>query len=69
MEDIELSRRLKHLSRPACLRAQVVTSARRWQQQGAWRTIALMWWLRAAYFIGIDPETLQRWYRRPARDT
>ena len=67
MEDIELSRRLKRLSRPACVRAQVVTSARRWQQHGAWRTIALMWWLRAAYFFGVDPERLQRWYRAPKR--
>ena len=68
MEDIALSHRLKKISRPACLRAQVVTSARRWQQHGAWRTIALMWWLRAAYFFGVDPVLLQRWYHRPARD-
>ncbi len=67
MEDIELSRRLKRLSRPACLRAQVVTSARRWQQHGAWRTIGLMWGLRAAYFVGVDPARLQRWYRAPAQ--
>ncbi len=67
MEDIELSRRLKRLSRPACLRARVLTSARRWQQHGAWRTIALMWWLRAAYFFGVDPVRLQRWYRAPGR--
>lgn len=67
MEDVELSRRLKRISRPACLRAQVVTSARRWQQHGAWRTITLMWWLRAAYFFGVDPARLQRWYRAPVR--
>ena len=67
MEDIELSRRLKRISRPACLRAQVVTSARRWQQHGAWRTIVLMWGLRAAYFFGVDPTRLQRWYRSPGQ--
>ena len=67
MEDIELSRRLKRLSRPACLHAQVVTSARRWEKHGAWRTIALMWWLRAAYFVGVDPVKLQHWYRSPER--
>lgn len=67
MEDIELSRQLKRISRPACLPAQVVTSARRWQQHGAWRTITLMWWLRAAYFFGVDPARLQRWYRQPGR--
>ena len=31
MEDIELSKHLKHLSRPACLRQRVTTSGRRWE--------------------------------------
>jgi rSAM/selenodomain-associated transferase 2 len=34
MEDIEISRRLKRLGRPACLRARVCTSGRRWEQRG-----------------------------------
>ena len=46
MEDIEISRRLKRLGRPACLRARVCTSGRRWEQRGVWRTIVLMWRLR-----------------------
>jgi hypothetical protein len=32
MEDIELSRRLRALVAPACLRARVVTSGRRWER-------------------------------------
>ena len=48
MEDIEMSARLKRLAAPVCLREQVLTSARRWEQHGAWRTILLMWRLRAA---------------------
>ena len=63
MEDIDLSRRLCKLSRPACLRAKVVTSGRRWDTHGVWRTIALMWRLRFAYWRGVPAERLARWYR------
>ncbi|WP_017926685.1 TIGR04283 family arsenosugar biosynthesis glycosyltransferase [Thioalkalivibrio sp. HL-Eb18] len=64
MEDIELSRRLKRsVGRPACLRTWLVTSSRRWEQQGAWRTIWLMWRLRLAYWLGANPDWLARLYR------
>ena len=63
MEDIALSRALKAHSRPACLRQQLTTSARRWQQHGIVYTIILMWSLRFAYFLGISPETLARYYQ------
>jgi rSAM/selenodomain-associated transferase 2 len=62
MEDIELSRRLKRISRPFCLRARVRTSGRRWEKRGVLRTILLMWRLRAAYFFGAPPEELARRY-------
>jgi rSAM/selenodomain-associated transferase 2 len=58
MEDIHLSQRLKLLSPPACLHQRVITSGRRWEQHGPWRTIWLMWRLRAAYFLGADPAQL-----------
>ena len=63
MEDIELSRRLKRIARPACLRARVVTSGRRWEQRGVWRTIVLMWRLRWRYWRGESPDSLARAYR------
>lgn len=63
MEDIELSRRLKTLSPPVCLRERAVTSARRWEQRGPWRTMLLMWRLRWAYWRGTSPETLAEAYR------
>ena len=63
MEDIDLSRRLRKLSRPVCLRAKVVTSGRRWDTHGVWRTIALMWRLRFAYWRGVPAERLAQWYR------
>jgi len=62
MEDIALSRRLKHVSRPLCLKARVTTSGRRWEQRGVFRTILLMWRLRLAYFLGVEPHALARRY-------
>jgi rSAM/selenodomain-associated transferase 2 len=62
MEDIELSRRLLRISRPACIRTRLTTSGRRWDQRGAWRTILLMWRLRWLYWLGVPPERLARAY-------
>jgi rSAM/selenodomain-associated transferase 2 len=63
MEDIALSRALKQLSRPACVHVPVLTSSRRWEQRGILRTILLMWRLRLAYFLGVDPALLALRYR------
>lgn len=63
MEDIELSRRLRRASRPACLRERCVTSGRRWERFGVWRTIVLMWRLRLLYWLGVPADTLARSYR------
>jgi rSAM/selenodomain-associated transferase 2 len=62
MEDIALSARLKRISRPLCLRARVMTSARRWRTHGVLNTVFLMWRLRLAYFLGADPARLARHY-------
>jgi len=62
MEDVELTRRLKRIAPPLCLRSPIVTSSRRWETHGILRTVLLMWWLRAAYFFGVDPQRLARWY-------
>lgn len=62
MEDVEISSRLRERTRPACIRRPVVTSARRWQTRGAWRTIFLMWRLRLAYWRGASPVDLARQY-------
>lgn len=62
MEDIAMSRRLLRYAPPACLRERVTTSARRWERHGVWRTVFLMWRLRAAYFLGADPARLALQY-------
>jgi rSAM/selenodomain-associated transferase 2 len=62
MEDIEFSKRLCRFARPVCLYQRVTTSGRRWERDGVWRTIALMWRLRWLYWIGTPPERLARLY-------
>lgn len=68
MEDVQICTQLKRLAgRPLCLREQVISDSRRWEQRGVWRTIALMWRLRLAFFLGGDPQQLhQQYYHRPA---
>jgi hypothetical protein len=58
MEDIALSRALRRVVAPHCLREKIVTSGRRWEQRGVARTILLMWRMRLAYFLGADPADL-----------
>lgn len=63
MEDIEMSKRLKRFSPPVCLSDRVVTSGRRWDQKGVWKTILLMWRLRWSYWRGVPASELARLYR------
>ena len=62
MEDIELCRQLKREGRPLCLQERVSTSSRRWRMHGVVRTIFLMWFLRAAHAMGVEPGRLARYY-------
>lgn len=67
MEDVELSRRLCLVSRPWCVSSPVVTDSRRWEKQGPWRTVFLMWRLRWRYWRGESPESLAEAYRMDVR--
>jgi rSAM/selenodomain-associated transferase 2 len=62
MEDIEFTKRLKQYGRTVQLNTRIVTSVRRWQTKGVWRTILLMWSLRLLYFMGVSPQRLHKWY-------
>ena len=62
LEDLALSKAMKRRGRIAALRARLRTSARRWQRHGPLRTVALMWWIRALYFLGASPQRLARLY-------
>lgn len=63
MEDIALSKILRAHDAPACLSSKVVSSGRRWDKHGLWRTVICMWRLRLAYFFGADPQHLARRYQ------
>ncbi|HHH43484.1 MAG TPA: glycosyltransferase [Gammaproteobacteria bacterium] len=62
MEDIDLSKRLKRIQRPVCVRQVLTTSSRRWEARGVLRTILLMWSLRLAWFLGVPAARLARHY-------
>lgn len=64
MEDIALSKLLRRIGKPLCLRAKVRTSGRRWDANGALRTIMTMWLMRLFYVCGMSPDRLARLYAR-----
>lgn len=64
MEDIEISKLLKDKSAPCVLKAVVITSSRKWQKEGFWNTVFLMWKLRFSYWRGATAQSIhQRYYR------
>jgi rSAM/selenodomain-associated transferase 2 len=64
MEDVDLMRRLRRSGRRiVILPERVVTSARRWEKEGALYTTLRNWLLRALFSFGIDVNILARWYR------
>lgn len=67
MEDVTLSKRLKRFSNPACLRARILSSGRRWENDGVVRTMLMMWGLRLAHALGADPARLAERYERVRR--
>jgi rSAM/selenodomain-associated transferase 2 len=62
MEDVGFCRALKKNGAVACLRSRVITSARRWEADGVWRTIFRMWTLKLLYFAGVSPIRLKQFY-------
>lgn len=63
MEDINLSAKLKKISKPACLKQELITSSRRWEKNGIISTVFLMWRLRFLYWLGVASEKLSVLYR------
>ena len=64
MEDFELVSRLKKKGRIIVLPASVTTSARRWLHFGVWKTWFVNQSAITAYFLGIAPGTIARFYNR-----
>ena len=63
MEDVVFSKRLRSLGWPACIRHQVITSSRRWEDKGVLSTVLLMWRLRLLFFLGMPAEKLAKQYQ------
>ncbi len=64
MEDIEIAKRFRKKTKPLVIGEKMESSARRWEQAGIAKTVVLMWSLRFAYWLGVDPEILARFYRQ-----
>ena len=62
MEDIAISKILSKISKPICLKEKVVSSSRRWEKHGIFKTILKMWLFRLLYFFNYDPNRLARMY-------
>ena len=62
MEDIALCRALKRKSGPLCLPQKAISSSRKWETDGVWQTVWLMWRLRLTYLLGADPRRLAARY-------
>ena len=63
MEDFELVRRLKRQGKIAIAPGRVITSGRRWQKLGVWRTTLINQIVIAGYYLGVSAERLNRFYR------
>jgi rSAM/selenodomain-associated transferase 2 len=62
MEDIAFCRALKRIGPIACLHTRVITSGRRWERHGVWRTVIRMWALKVCYLAGVSPQRLKQFY-------
>jgi rSAM/selenodomain-associated transferase 2/rSAM/selenodomain-associated transferase 1 len=62
MEDISICKKVRQAHKPCIAPDPVVTSSRRWEKNGIVKTIVLMWWLRFAYCLGVEPTRLHQIY-------
>ncbi|MBD1842532.1 TIGR04283 family arsenosugar biosynthesis glycosyltransferase [Cyanobacteria bacterium FACHB-63] len=72
MEDFEFVRKLRQVGRIAIVPHAVLTSGRRWQKLGVFRTTIVNQIVILAYLLGVAPERIHRWYRtglKPIRYT
>lgn len=64
MEDFDLVRRARRYGKVGLVRSSVITSPRRWQRLGIFRTTVINQIILAGYALGIAPERLAHFYRR-----
>jgi rSAM/selenodomain-associated transferase 2 len=64
MEDFEFVQRLKKRGKIAIAPAKVITSGRRWQKLGVFKTTLINQLIIIGYYLGISPSKLARLYGR-----
>jgi rSAM/selenodomain-associated transferase 2 len=62
MEDVAICKSALRRAAPGFIPAALTSSSRRWREQGVAKTVLLMWSLRLAYWLGVDPKRLHRIY-------
>jgi glycosyltransferase involved in cell wall biosynthesis len=70
-EDVELVRRIKRAGKFVVLKTPITVSGRRYIRHGVLRTALLIYSLRLAYWLGVPPQRLKRWFkdaRQPGKD-
>ena len=69
MEDFELIQRLKKQGKIAIAPAAVLTSSRRWQKLGVFKTTLINQLIILGYYFGIPPKRLRRLYEFGVRSS
>jgi len=64
MEDFEFVQRLKRQGKIAIAPVSVITSSRRWQKLGVFKTTLINQLIILGYYLGISPTKLKNFYRR-----
>ena len=64
MEDFEFMLHLRQLGRIVIIPVPVLTSARRWQKLGVFKTTLINQVAIIAYFLRIPPKQIAQWYRQ-----
>lgn len=67
MEDFELVRRLHRFGRVGITKSSVLTSARRWETMGPWKTTLIHQAAILAYSLGVPPGRIARLYNSAAQ--
>ncbi|MBI4378823.1 MAG: glycosyltransferase, partial [Nitrospinae bacterium] len=63
MEDVNLVLRLKKIGKFIILPEYIMTSSRRWDNEGILYTTIRNWILISLYLSGVSPYTLKNWYK------
>jgi len=64
MEDVEFMRRIKRSGKKILIsHDRVMTSARRWEEEGLTYCILRNWTLQILYFLGVSPHKLIKFYK------